>query len=271
VAPAIDSARASALRQQMRQLQALHEAGDIGVDRFNEARAALERSIVDAVLEAPLPTQAPAPAMSRRLVLGLAALVGAVAVAGYAWLGKPAAASGDEVPTAAADQGGNAGGHSVTPAQMQGMIDKLAARLKDNPEDADGWAMLGRSYAVLGRHGEAAPALKRAVALRGDDVVLLVDCADALAVVNGRSLDGEPIRMVEHALKIDPNNIKALSLAGTHALNHQDYKLALKHWEKMAQLAPNNEMVRQVQGRMEEARKLAGGTTALPGKLVARP
>jgi cytochrome c-type biogenesis protein CcmH len=131
--------------------------------------------------------------------------------------------------------------------------------------------MLGRSYAVLGRHGEAAPALKRAVALRGDDAVLLADCADALAVVNGRNLDGEPIRMVERALKIDPNNIKALSLAGTHAFNHQDYGLALKHWEKMAQLAPNDEMVRQVQGGMEEARKLAGGTTALPGKLVARP
>ena len=83
-------------------------------------------------------------------------------------------------------------GHSVTPEQIEAMIEKLAARLKEKPDDADGWAMLGRSYAVLGRFEQAMPALKQAVALRGNDPVLLTDYADALAVVNGRSLDGEP-------------------------------------------------------------------------------
>jgi len=100
--------------------------------------------------------------------------------------------------------------------------------------------------------------------------VLLADYADALAVVNGRNLDGEPIRRVERALEIDPNNLKALSLAGTHAFNHRDYHQALKHWEKMVRLAPDSEMVRQAQSGIDEARKLAGRTGA-PAEGARKP
>jgi cytochrome c-type biogenesis protein CcmH len=178
--------------------------------------------------------------------------------------------------TAAAPAGADGNAHSITPAQIEAMIAKLAAHLKNNPQDVDGWAMLGRSYAVLGRHEQAVPALKEAVALRGDDAVLLADYADALAVVNGRSLDGEPSRLVERALQIDPDNLKALSLAGTQAFNHQDYKLALRHWERMAKLAPDDTMVQQIQSGIDEARKLAGGAAtpvaAAPGpKPAAAP
>lgn len=193
---------------------------------------------------------------SKRLLPGLAGFVSVVAVAGYAWLGTPRALN-SELAAAPAESG-----HAVTPAQIEAMVGKLEARLKDNPQDADGWAMLGRSHAVLGRHAQAVPAFKQAVALRADDAVLLTDYADSLAMVNGRSLDGEPSRLVEQALKIDPNNLKALSLAGAQAFNHRDYKLAVQHWEKMVQLAPGSEMAQQVQSAIDEARRLAGGATA---------
>jgi cytochrome c-type biogenesis protein CcmH len=260
-AAVVDAATVASLRQQLEQLTALKQSGALGDAQYDEARQALERRIVDAVVHAPAPAASAPPAASKGLLLGLAGFVCAVAVAGYAWLGTPQALSSE---LAAAPAAAPANNHSVTAEQIEAMVGKLEARLKDNPQDADGWAMLGRSHAVLGRHAQAVPAFKRAVALRGDDAILLSDYADALAVVNGRSLDGEPSRLVERALEIDPTNLKALSLAGVHAFNHRDYKLALQHWEKLVQLAPNNEMVQQVQRGIDEARKLAGAAPVAP-------
>ena len=251
-APA-DAALLGSLRQQLEQLAALRQSGVLDQAQYDEARHALERRIVDAVVQVAAP--AGPPPRPKALLLGLVAFVGVVATAGYAWLGTPQALNAEAAAAPAAAAGG---GHSVTAEQIEAMIDKLAARLKESQQDADGWAMLGRSYAVLGRHAQAAPALKQAVALRGDDAVLLADYADALAVQNGRSLDGEPGRLIEQALTIDPDNLKALSLAGTHAFNQQNYKLALQHWEKMARLAPNDELVQQIQSGIDEARKLSG-------------
>jgi cytochrome c-type biogenesis protein CcmH len=261
-APA-DVSGVPALRQQLEQLAALKQSGVLGHEAYDDARQALERRIVNAVVNAPQATRAASSSPSKPLLFGMASFVCAVAVAGYAWLGTPKALSGELAAAAPAPTDATGKGHEVTLAQIEGMIDKLVARLKDKPQDPDGWAMLGRSYAMLGRHEQAAPALKQAVALRGNDPLLLADYADALAMVNGRSLDGEPNRLVEQALKIDPNLLKALSLAGTYAFNHQDYKGALKHWEKMLTLAPDTEMAKQIQSDIDEARKLAGGGGAM--------
>jgi len=255
----IDAAAVASLRRQLEQITVLHRSGGLDDAQYGNARQALERRIVDAVVGTPAAT-ADTPARSRALPLGLALFVCAVAAAGYAAIGTPRAlglaAAGPAAPAE--------GGHSTTSEQVDAMLEKLAARLKDKPDDVEGWVMLGRSLAVLGRHEQAMPALKRAVALRGDDAALLADYADALAMVNGRSLDGEPSRLIEQALKIDPNNIKALSLAGAAAFNRQDYAGALRHWEKAVQLAPNSEMGQQIQGGIDEARKLAGAGAAAP-------
>jgi cytochrome c-type biogenesis protein CcmH len=262
----LDSSTIATLRQQLEQLTALNRSGALGDQQFSQARLALERRIVEAVVATPQSAAADLPVVPKALLLSLAGFVCAVAVAGYAVLGTPQALGVVPVADAAAPSGN---GHSVTAEQIETMIDALAARLKDNPNDADGWIMLARSLAVLGRHEQALPAFKRAVALRGDDAVLLADYADTLAVVNGRSLEGEPSRLIEQALKIDPNNLKALSLAGTVAFNRNDYAGALRHWEKAVQLAPGGEMAQQIQGGIDEARRLAGG--AAPAAATATP
>ena len=262
-----DDSAVAALRLQLEQLTALKQSGVLGDAPYDEARQALERRIVDAVVDAPPATASPDPISSKSLLLGLAGFVCAVAVAGYAWLGTPQALDMAAVASAAAPAGT---APPITAEQVQTMIESLAARLKDNPDDAAGWAMLGRSYAAIGRHDQAEPALKRALALHGDDAVLLTDYADALAMVNGRNLEGEPSRLIERALKIDPSNIKALALAGTHAFVRKDYAAALRHWEKLAQLAPSGEMAQQIQGGIDEARKLSG-TPAPTAAQVATP
>jgi cytochrome c-type biogenesis protein CcmH len=254
------------LRQQLEQLNALHAEGVLGELPFNEARVALEQRIVQAVLAQPASAAAAGPAKaSGRLLGGLALAVVAVAAAGYAMFGTPQALTTPPLAALQLQQppASDAGGaHPLTSAQIEGMIDKLAARLKDKPDDADGWAMLGRSYAVLGNHALALPALRRAMALQPDDAVLLADAADALAVVNGRAFDGEPRSLIEKALKLDPDNLKALSLAGTMAFNRKDYAVALQHWERLASLSPSSELAKQIQGGIDEARSLRAGTGA---------
>ena len=258
----------AALRQQLEQLEALRAAGTLGEAQFAEARLALERRIVDLVVNTPAQAVAEKPAASRALLFGLVGFVVVVAAAGYALLGTPQALN-SEVAGAAPASAETKGAHPLTTAQIEGMVEKLAARLKEQPDDAEGWAMLGRSYAMLERHEQAVPAFKQAMTLRPNDAVLIADYADALAVTNGRKLEGEPDRLIARALQIDPDNLKALSLAGTAAFERKDYAGALLHWQKMTRLAPDSQFSLQIQSGIDEARKLSGGAAATPAAPVA--
>jgi cytochrome c-type biogenesis protein CcmH len=118
------------------------------------------------------------------------------------------------------------------------MIKALSARLEQDPNDGKGWAMLARSYAVMGRYNEALPAYEKAANLIQNDPVLLVDYADVLAVLNDKNLQGKPLELIQSALIIDPTNIKGLNLIGTAAFQAGDYTRAVGYWEKLLQLLP---------------------------------
>ena len=271
------------LKQQIFQLKELHEAGALSTPLYEENRAVLERQLLDCVLAPSVsPDVATAPAArpmaaavapaqaAARPSPGLLAMVGvavlAIAGAGYWWMGSPSGAGVEPNALGAGQAGGGAASHLTTAEQIEAMTVKLTARLKEQPDDAEGWAMLGRSYTVLGRHPEALPAYERAIALRADDAQLLADYADSLAVKNKRVLAGEPMKWVEKALKIDPRNVKALALAGTNAFDRKDYAGAVRYWEQVVQFGPTDSgYVQQVQASLAEAREL-GGLPPVAGK-----
>jgi cytochrome c-type biogenesis protein CcmH len=208
----------------------------------------------------PLPSKPSGSKPSALLLALLVVVVVAVAAGGYLWKrgGQPQAEAGAQTEAAPGEQQG-ATPHPTTSEQIAAMVDKLAQRMKEQPNDAEGWAMLARSYTVLGRHPEALVAYEKAVALRKDDPTLLADYADSLAVKNNHKLDGEPMKLVERALKLDPKNIKALSLAGTSAFDRKDYAGAVKQWEKVVAIGPaDNAFVQQLGPAIDEARQLAG-------------
>lgn len=118
------------------------------------------------------------------------------------------------------------------------MIKSLSARLEQNPNDGKGWAMLARSYAVMGQYKEALPAYEKAANLIPNDPVLLVDYAEIMATVNGKNLQGKPSEIIKSALLIDPNNIKGLNLIGIAAYQAGDYAHAVSYWEKLLKLLP---------------------------------
>ena len=91
-----------------------------------------------------------------------------------------------------------------------------------------------------------------------DDATLLADYAFALTVLRGTGFGGEPTRLVERALRLDPLNRKALALAGTIAFERGDHAAALRHWEILARHEPvNSPLLARVRGHIETARRLA--------------
>ncbi len=261
------------LRAQLQQLASLHQSGVLGQPAYDSARAKVERQLLDLVLADPAAASAPdkattadrTPRAPVRLLASLAAAVLVVASAGYAWTGSPRLAWGP-APLAAAGAE-PASPHDSEDMQFAAAVDKLAAKLEAQPDNAEGWAMLARSYSRLGRFAEAVPAYAKAVAQSGNDANLLADYADALAVNNDRKIAGEPLKLVERALKLEPDNAKALALAGTAAFDRKDYAGAVRHWERLAQVAPpDNQFMAQLQGSIAEARELGG---LGPGKAVA--
>ncbi len=153
----------------------------------------------------------------------------------------------------------------MTAEQIEQMVAKLAQRLESAPEDPAGWSMLGRSYAALGRFKEAADAYKQAVNQVPADPQLLADYADALGMAQGRSLKGEPSRLIARALAADPDHFKSLALAGTAAFEARDYPAAIRHWERLAKkIPPDSEFAQSIADSLAEARQLAGA--AAPSK-----
>jgi cytochrome c-type biogenesis protein CcmH len=94
--------------------------------------------------------------------------------------------------------------------------------------------------------------------LRPDDAGALADAADVLALTQGSRLDGEPMRLIEKALAIDPDHLKALALAGAAAYNRGDFDTAIRHWERVVQIGPADQpMVEQARQGVISARELA--------------
>ncbi len=253
-------------RGRLLQLKSLHDAGTLDAARYDSERRAVEREIGEHLLRGGEAKARP----SRRLVAGLTVAVLAVAAAGYWKTGSPSLASvGPEsalpASIAAAPEAGASEAAPNGLQQIAAMVDKLAARMKERPDDAEGWLMLARSYSVLGRFGEAIPAYKRATELQPKNAVLLADYADAVAAAQGGADNPESVALVERALAADPAQPKALALAGTIAFDRGDYNGAITRWQQMADTLPaDSEILKRVQSSIAEARERAGASGAAP-------
>jgi cytochrome c-type biogenesis protein CcmH len=133
------------------------------------------------------------------------------------------------------------------------MVGRLAARMKEQPDDPAGWRLLARAYTAMGRYDDAVAAFTQA-AMRGtEDAALLADWADALAMKN-QSLQGEPSRLVARALALDPNHAKALALAASAAMDRHDYDAAIAQWKKLkVQFPQDGAEAKEVDAMIAEA------------------
>lgn len=188
------------------------------------------------------------------------ALAGAPALVVVAWVllaeggaaGRPVAAASSRDPP-----------HGFDARKVAATADLLAARLRERPDDGEGWATLGRSLAALGRYAEAAEALGEALARLPATASLLADRADVLAMAQGRRFAGEPDRLVREALEADPRHVKALALAGSSAFDRGDHAVAATYWRRLLAVAPpGGPMAREVEARVREAERRANAASA---------
>ena len=153
----------------------------------------------------------------------------------------------------------------MTQEGVEKMVAEFAAKMEKDPSNLKGWAMLARSYRVLGRNQEAAVAYQRAGSFVDSDPQLLADYADTLATNANGNFAGKPLALINQALKLDPNNLLALWLSGTASYTSGNYKAALQTWEKLAQqLPPGSEEAKSIEGSIAEARSKAGLPAASP-------
>lgn len=249
------------LRDQLADLERDLKEGRIAEAAYRQAREELERRALDHVAEAPGKSSVG----GRQTLLALALMIGVpVTVGALYWsLGVPESVAPNSQVLAPKD-----GEHSLSQEQIIAMVERLALRLQENPNDGAGWLMLARSYAVLARYPESAAAFSRALGMLPPDAQHYADFADIVAMTQGKRLAGEPEKLVRRALEIDPRNIKALALSGTIFFDRQDYPQAIREWRKVLEQLPEQSAVATgIQGSIRDAENrmaIAGQQNTVP-------
>lgn len=193
--------------------------------------------------------------------LAVLLLLPAAAIGLYAHLGNVRA-----LDTAVMDAGramNGAPGPDMDQA-VQGLADKLAK----NPDDVDGWVLLGRAYKSMERFAEARDALKNAYDRAPNEIEIQVDYAEALALAGEtRRIEGRARELLDGALKTDPNHQRALWLLGIADYQAQNYASAVARWELLRGMLPPEAPVREsLERQIADARQRGGLGAAAPAQ-----
>lgn len=247
-------ANAAIYRDQLSELDNEYAQGTLDDAGLAYAKDELKRRLLeDTATEAP--AQPVAEKRSISLAVGLALLFPILGLTAYTLLGNPMAMDPQAVANA------SAGGSEGRP-DMDTLVQALAKKLEANPNNAEGWVMLGRSYRSLQRPEDALKAYDKAVALDPDDEIAL-ERAELLAEVRQGSFDGEPWRVIQGVLKKDPKQYSALLLAGSASYTEKKYADALRYWQQAReQLAPGEKDAEGLDNAMAKAREMLGQKAA---------
>jgi cytochrome c-type biogenesis protein CcmH len=249
-------------RDQLADLEDELKSGAVSAEQYDKAKREIEARLIEDVDVDERGVTAARPA--RATAYSMLALVPIGAFAVYLVVGAPMALD----PRFLAE---NDPAHAVDRKELEAMVDRLAEKLQQEPDNLEGWVMLARSYKHFGRFDEAARAYGRVVARAEPNASLLADYADVLAMAQGQKLQGEPEKLITKALELDPKHLKALALAGSVEFEKKNYAAAADYWQRMVPLVPaDSEQAKAVNANVAEARSLAGLSTAKAAAPAAR-
>lgn len=251
-----DQLNLAVLRDQLRELELDLKQGIIDQAAYSSARHELELRVAQDVGSEQTHHSKTASKGGLALLLSVGVLVLAACL--YSYLGNKDAFDPAKLKPPA-ESAASADGQ-FKQEQINAMLAQVIAHLKEQPDDAKGWAILARSLAGLGRFDEANKAYAKLLALQPQSAEALTDAADALAMSQGQSLQGEPEKLLQRALAIDPKNVKALILLGTVKYERKDYAGAVQAWQQMrALLPPDSQFIKAADDNIRQAQVLAAG------------
>jgi cytochrome c-type biogenesis protein CcmH len=230
-------------RDQMKDMEADRAGGLLSEEQFQVAKVELESRLAEDALTQADATMAPV--ASRRLGFTLAGVLPAAAFGLYFWLGNPASLiaiaeaqengpnTATNTATSAAAMAGAQGKHDIMK-----LIQQVEEKTKTDPNDAEAWTILAKTYAAVGHWPEALQAYEKAYKLRPEVPAVMTGYAEALAITNNRVIKGKPLDLVMQALEKDPEDIKGLELAGIAAFQDKGFAKAAYYFKRLHKLLP---------------------------------
>ncbi len=199
----------------------------ISQEEFDQAKMELEQALLLDLKKEDGPdkmTNGPG-----RLTLGgIAVAIPVIAIIMYAMLGAPQMLGFD-----AAKQTSHDSNRSGPPPSVDEMLVAIKQRLKENPDDAKGWFLLGRTYMVLEKYKDAVQAYETLLKLTGDQPPIMLALAEALTMSQQGSMRGRPAELIRRSLEMEPEDKTALWMSGLLESQQGNYKKALDSWRRL--------------------------------------
>lgn len=267
------SAALAVLRDEWQTIDRAHQLGEIDAADWELARQELSRrAVAEGSDAASRPTASALPATPPRRQLAVLALaVWAVGVAAYLWHGRTDVQALSSTPWTAfshADNTGSAASATQVESMVLDMARELEARARaghSGADDAGAWELLARALASLQRFEEADRAYRQATERDPRNARLLADHADVLRAAEGERGTDAPMRLLEQALRIDPQQPKALALAGRIAYEQRDWPRAIGYWQRAQAVAPpGSDLAVGAERGLAEARAMLPQPAARP-------
>ncbi|RRV42034.1 c-type cytochrome biogenesis protein CcmI [Pseudomonas sp. o96-267] len=148
---------------------------------------------------------------------------------------------------------------AAQPQSIEEMTARLEQTVQQQPDSAEAWYFLGRTYMAQERAGDAAKAFERAVEIAGRAPELLGQWAQALYFAEGKQWSEQMQALTDEALKADPQEVTSLGLLGIAAYENQRYADAVRYWERLVAVLPEQDPSRAaIAGGIERARQQMG-------------
>ena len=252
-----DDLNTNVIREQLAELDADLTNGKLDKSQYDAARKDIERELLyDLGSAGSEPADKPERS-GRWITLLIIPAIPLCAVLLYQLMGS--AELIDRLQQARISQTQPAQQPSQPPGSIEDMVAKLAERLQQQPDDLKGWVMLARSYAIMKRYSEAEAAYANALRLGGENADLLTDYVDTMVMADGGAFNDESAALLIRALELEPDNLKALWLAGHWKNQSGEHQEAIDYWQRAAaQLPPGSKDVAVITSQINELQTKLG-------------
>ncbi len=216
-------------KERLAHLETEYNAGHLTKANYTEAKAEVESELLADVDSLNLPTEKQQIGKISLILISLFCFIGAGLL--YQYKGKPKYIT---------LQGAGAGFAKKQQEQIQKMDDllaRLAQKMTENPNNVEGWFLLGRSYHSLARYQDSADALEKAYQLSPKNVDIMIMLADSLMMLNQPEKIKQTENLIKKALEVDPNHPQALWLSAVVAENNGQFQQAINYYQRLLPLA----------------------------------